>query len=355
MSTGPRSVRWSVPVLFVIAAAAGVAPAPAQAATVAAPRTTTVQCGGGISAISVTPAAGFDPLTATDAQLLANNLPARPADEAGFAIWKTFVLGQLKPTAPTCNLQSTSTWNQPNGAGNGGPRSAAVAPMTTGSCSPNWAGNQVIGATYEDAYGTWKVPLGAGGNTDGHATDSSSWVGIGNGDSSGEPLVQGGSRSALDRGQPYTLWWEVYPENSMQTVLSNVHYGDTIYVHIHFVAGLGQITLDDETYGWSHTYSYSKSGITPDGTAEWIFERPSTGGYFPELANASTTFTQAKASGVGQSLQPLGKLPHQWWTMTTGGSPDVTMANPGGISADGLSFTDAWKAFGRTQADTIDC
>jgi len=31
------------------------------------------------------------------------------------------------------------------------------------------------------------------------------------------------------------------------------------------------------------------------------------------------------------------------------------MANPGGISTDGLSFTDVWKAFGRTQPDTISC
>jgi hypothetical protein len=86
----------------------------------------------------------------------------------------------------------------------------------------------------------------------------------------------------------------------------------------------------------------------PDGNAEWILERPAIGDKtLPILANSTTTFTAAEASGPGQARAPLGQLPHEWWTMVTTSTPHITMANPGAISSSGQSFADDWKAFGR--------
>jgi Peptidase A4 family len=342
--------------LFLGGALSAAADHPANAAATStsadarAPRIATVRCGHGIAAIAYIPAAGFDPLTATNAQLLANNLPQRPAGRKAMTIWRRFVLSQREPTRPACDFKPVRT-HLP--AVSHQVRSAlhpATNPSTSGSCSANWAGNEVYDTTYDDAYGTWTVPLG--GQPSSGFADSASWVGVGEAGTKDQPIVQGGSDSSLGDSVPYSLWWEVVTSSAshMNQVLTNVHYKDTIYVHIHFVAGKGQVTLDDETYGWSHTYTYTSSLMAPDGHAEWILERPESSGDYPMLADATTTFTSAEASGPGQSLAPLGKLPHEWWTMVTTSTPHVTMANPGAISSSGLSFTDQWKAYGRADA-----
>jgi hypothetical protein len=334
---------------------AGAAQEPAAGghpANARAPRITTARCGHHIAALTVTPAAGFDPLTATDAQLLANNLPVRPAGHKALVIWRKFVVGQLKPAKPECNFKTvkTSTVTRPLRL----QRPSATGPATTGSCTANYSGNVADGTTYEDAYGTWTVPLG-GQSSSGHA-ESAAWVGIGVSGTKYYPIIQGGSESDLSVPVPYYLWWEAVTSDSSRQnqVLTRVHYRDTIYVHIHFVYGEGQVTLDDETYGWSHTYTYTASQIAPDGNAEWILERPEEESkYYPILANSTTTFTGAEASGPGQARAPLGQLSHDWVNMITTSTPHITMAAPGSISSNGQSFTDQWKAFGRIDTDGV--
>ncbi len=58
--------------------------APALAGTARTPDATIgtaslLNCGGGVQAVNVTLPAGFNPLTATQAELVANGLPTRPA------------------------------------------------------------------------------------------------------------------------------------------------------------------------------------------------------------------------------------------------------------------------------------
>jgi hypothetical protein len=66
----------------------------ALAANAAAPTITRTACPGGIWAITTKPAKGFDLLTATTAQLEANNYPTPPAktDSAAYEQWKKFAL-----------------------------------------------------------------------------------------------------------------------------------------------------------------------------------------------------------------------------------------------------------------------
>src|ERR1700729_1685615 len=55
--------------------------------------TQVTNCGGGVSAVTVRPAAGLHPLTATPAQLTANGLPLRPTGRTELAAWRKFVTG----------------------------------------------------------------------------------------------------------------------------------------------------------------------------------------------------------------------------------------------------------------------
>ena len=61
-------------------------------------------CGEGWTAVTIVPAAGFDPLTATDDQLEANGLPPRPTDAADLATWTRFVTGRVHQDSSGCGV-----------------------------------------------------------------------------------------------------------------------------------------------------------------------------------------------------------------------------------------------------------
>jgi hypothetical protein len=88
-------------------AIAGVAAAPVFLAAPALAGSTTgtqvvTSCGGGVSAVTVRLPAGFNPLTATSAQLAANDLPLRPAGRVQLAAWRRFVTGGVRAARTTC-------------------------------------------------------------------------------------------------------------------------------------------------------------------------------------------------------------------------------------------------------------
>src|SRR5580692_10345629 len=104
-----RRPIWPLAIAGVAAApvflAAPVLAAPVLAGTVLAGSATSTQvtnCGGGVSAVTVRPAAGFHPLTATPAQLTANGLPLRPAGRTELAAWRKFVTGGVRAARTTC-------------------------------------------------------------------------------------------------------------------------------------------------------------------------------------------------------------------------------------------------------------
>jgi len=305
-------------------------------------------CGDGTTSVTIVPAAGFDPLSATDDQLTANGLPPRPTNPTDLATWTRFVTGQVHQDSTGCGVQAPTA---PDGT-------ARPVVSATGRASGFWGGNVVDSNIYEDAYGSWHVPkAGAPANADAR---SFSWVGIGSGSSSTNLLLQGGSASDYFAigGAAYSLWWEWYPGHTSIDVDNLVNYNDLVSVHVHFVPHSGYVTITDQTTGFSHTYTHTSSVMVPDNTAEWIVERPqlgSSGHYWRDyLSKSTTTFTGAKASAPGYANIPLGQLPHTWRTLQTCVSPIVTMSNPGGISADGLSFTETWLAYGHTD-DDVNC
>jgi hypothetical protein len=333
--------------------------APARAAESAAARdaippvTHTTHCGAGIDAISYTPAPGFDPLTATDAELEANGLPPRPTDSASLALWRgTVKKGPGHSACPTPGPDHDA-------GGTGTPSTvhgpAVVSPASVGKWhSSNWSGYVANGHTYTYAKGEWKI-----GDANGPATDksyySSSWVGVGSGDSKTHALVQAGTDSnEANDFSSFHLWWEVYPQKSSQTITSTAHYGDTVYVSISFTKGHAKMYLRDFDDSDGGTYTYNSSTITPDGTAEWITERPEESGYYPYLADSKTTFTDAYAK-YGSTEKKLGSLPRdevEMWNCQ--GHTKEELDYPGAVSSSGTSFTTHWKHYG-SRVKSSDC
>jgi hypothetical protein len=294
-------------------------------------------CGSGVTAAATLPAAGFNPLTATDQQLLANNLPTRPTDPAELRVWTKFV-STVKPQV-SCSF----TW------GHQGSSAQVISPDASNDCAPdtgcfsaNWAGNVATDENYGEAYGAWTLP--AAGGTGGKNASSSSWVGIGQGLSDSQPLIQAGSESDIDGGSTpnYYLFVEEYPEQS-QVVVSDpgIKPGNTIWVHIAFTHDSAAMTIMDETTGLDKTYTDSGS-ISTDDTAEWIYERTEEGD-LPPLTPAAPSFRQAQAGLYNSSITGVGNLTHYWYTMWNCKSDsDTELAKPGGITNNGTEFSATW-------------
>ena len=70
-------------------------------------------CGAGVSAVNVRLPAGFDPLTATPAQLAANDLPLRPTGRVQLATWRRFVTGGVQAARSTCVFAAVTPSSAP--------------------------------------------------------------------------------------------------------------------------------------------------------------------------------------------------------------------------------------------------
>ena len=348
--------------------------APAHATALAAnpdsvaPSVRYVACPDGSTSVVTTTANGFNPLTATKAQLLANNLPPRPTNSlsGSLSVWQRFVT-TYRPAAdctpaivdPTRHLESAHGAPQPLSA-TAGVSHTGAAPPNTDVHAPNWAGNVAIDTYWNDAYGQFQIqvpqaPMGS-------CAYSAQWVGIGLGNNSTYPLVQSGSwdSACYNRSeQTVYLWWEEVWRgggNSTQSVYTGAHPGDYIWVHINVPNNCGRptMTIEDLTTGWVGSYGGPWTACS-DGTAEWILERPDRGGTFPLLANAAVVFQGADVSGPGVEAASLGSVPHYWYTMwdCPNYGPNYRLAYPGPITSDGEQYENYWQNYGFPSPD--DC
>ena len=313
-----------------------------QAQIDALPATTsTANCGGGVAAVNVTPPAGFEATTATAAELAADNFPPKPTDAPDLAAWTKYVTGPISRSSSCSNLVPMSasellsrSQGQLPASQNSVRRAVQPDGLTRSSTSSNWAGYMATNYAYTDTLSAYYVPYPVSNSGDGIPSYSASWVGVNSTGSSADPIIQAGSES--DGNSAYYLWWEAYPAGFHD--VSSLTNGDRLIVHVHAVANSASFSIDDETSGFDHTYTYTGSfGL--DGHAEWILERVN----FDEMPEDSdTTFNSTDASYPGVSYAALSTLPYTKFTMTCSGQ---TLAQPGAV-VNTNTFTDSWVAFG---------
>ncbi len=292
-----------------VAAAPVFLAAPVLAGTALAGSTAGTQvtnCGGGVSAVTVRPAAGFHPLTATPAQLTANGLPLRPTGRTELAAWRKFVTGGVRAARTTCAFAPVTPSSAPRSivgdikpdqsivgdskpassqsivgdakpasnqsiVGDAKPASAqsivgdatpansqsivgdatpALGTLTPPATAPRPSpgGNRATAATRTVVYGTWRVTRPRNDPT----AAASSWAGIGSG-RAGNPLIQAGSAAGGYFG-PY-LWWRMVPQRpNEQRISLDTAAGDTVYVRIQLRSGTATVTIRDESTGAGGTY-----------------------------------------------------------------------------------------------------
>jgi hypothetical protein len=277
---------------------------------------------------------GFNPLTATVAELNANNYPARPArrNVSAYAQWKRFAVKPAATRSSCAGLHQASR----NVSGLGQARAAAAQPADTTAPSPsqNWAGYVAHNNTYSDALAEWTLPTATGvSGTDDY---SSSWVGIGLGNSSPDPLMQAGSESDWLNGTPqYYMWLQVFPEESKQQIVDfGVNGGDAVGVHVTYTTSGPEFHLWDTTRSFNKQFQVGGSWKN-DGHAEWIYERTAINKEYPYLADAAPTFTSAQATVAGAQF-PLDELPSVPLDMYNCPETQV-IADPGAISGESFA------------------
>jgi hypothetical protein len=268
-----RRPIWPLAIAGVAAAPVFLA-APALAGSTTGARVVT-SCGGGVSAVTVQPPAGFNPLTATPAQLAANDLPLRPAGRIQLAAWRRFVTGGVRAARTTCVFAPVTPSSAPRSivgdakpqsivgdakpqsivgdaraqsiVGDTRPALGTLRPPATAP-RPSAGGNRATAGTRTVVYGTWRVTRPKNDPT----AAASSWAGIGLG-RAGDPLVQAGSSAGGYFG-PY-LWWRMVPQRpNEQRISLNTAPGDTVYVRIQLLRGRASVTIRDETTGAGGTY-----------------------------------------------------------------------------------------------------
>jgi hypothetical protein len=217
-------------------------------------------CGNGVSAVTVRLPAGFHPLTATPAQLTANDLPLRPAGRVQLAAWRRFVTGGVRSVRTTCVFAPVTPSSAPRSivgdaqpassqsiVGDGAPALGTLTPPATAP-RPSPGGSRASATTRTVVYGTWRVIRPKNDPT----AAASSWAGIGLG-RAGDPLIQAGSSAGGYFG-PY-LWWRMAPQRpNEQRISLDTAPGDTVYVRIQLLRGRATVTIRDETTGAGGTY-----------------------------------------------------------------------------------------------------
>ena len=265
-----RRPLWPLAIAGVAAAPVFLA-APALAGPMTGARVVT-NCGNGVSAVTVRLPAGFHPLTATPAQLTANDLPLRPAGRVQLAAWRRFVTGGVRSGQTTCVFAPVTPSSAPRSivgdaqpassqsivgdaqpassqsiVGDGAPALGTLTPPATAP-RPSPGGSRASATTRTVVYGTWRVIRPKNDPT----AAASSWAGIGLG-RAGDPLIQAGSSAGGYFG-PY-LWWRMVPQRpNEQRISLDAAPGDTVYVRIQLLRGRATVTIRDETTGAGGTY-----------------------------------------------------------------------------------------------------
>jgi hypothetical protein len=265
----------------------------------------------GVTAIAGPPK-GFDPLTATNRELLTYGLPQRPdktVDAKAYQIWERAMLA-VKPAAGVAAgtghtssnpMTATDVKAKPFTSREMMPAKSAATSNVDGTVSYdslNWSGIANFNAltkwnvktSFDEVVSVWNVPVSDHPFGDLPCSEGPwyevSWNGI-DGAFNGD-VVQGGSLIYWDGGGcsgsiTYEGWVEWYPSYSILTIYCGsspcpVSPGDDFYTITYGAPGTDEqfVFVEDITQQWSGTFGlpYLTGPGLVGRSAEYIVERP---------------------------------------------------------------------------------
>jgi hypothetical protein len=246
------------------------------------------------------PPAGFDPVTATDAELEQYGLPPRPPinDVTRYARWKTLVTATRVPP----RLEFTKSHHGPV---------QGLNQTSGGATSENWSGYVVDGSanppftgSNSQVYAQWVIPTVTQGICSGTFSWVVQWVGL---DGFGQSdVLQAGSQEIVQNCKPneldYATWYEWYPAGSTNIFIGGDRVNPSDYLEITVwyttTSPHGHAYLLDGTTGKASSVGFNGGAADYKGaTAEWIVERPEDDGNLTNLADYGTqAFFDAQAN-----------------------------------------------------------
>jgi peptidase A4-like protein len=258
------------------------------------------------------PPRGFDPITASPADLAKHGFPTRPDHPEHLERFKR-VFGQMKGRLHY--IEPTFRVNPEIRHGPAASRhfdgKVGVKPPVTGignQFSTIWSGALVFpapGQTFRWIVGEWTIP-NVSSPDDGQTYYCATWIGI-DGDSSvpSRDLCQAGiNMDVTQSGGAFTrncsAWCEWFPGPELPIANFLVTFGDTVAITI-CTTGAGStealIFFANLTSGLATSFLLP-AGTFPDGnqislvgdSAQWVVERPEVGGTTALLANYTELF-----------------------------------------------------------------
>jgi len=246
----------------------------------------------GIKIRTFRPPRGFDPLTASAAEVVKNGFPERPEDSHNLERYRR-VFGQLKDKfdyiEPTFRVNTDRVH---------GPRKRLAAAGT--ETSTNWSGAVVFaprGQSFKWVEGDWVVP-DVDAPTKNQWYYCANWIGI-DGDGSPDVCQAGVECEVYRSGNSFSRniypWWEWYPLSEVQITNLNINPGDMVTMLICTTganATTASVFFSNRTTGASTSLNFS----APAGTklvgncAEWIVEAPTVGGAQSAIADYGEVF-----------------------------------------------------------------
>jgi hypothetical protein len=257
------------------------------------------------------PPAGFDPATASAAQLDEYGFPPRPTDPGALSQWQTEMNNWKGTTPPPPFLTETSAQNDT-------------------VYNDHWSGYVVTEAagTFTHAEAWFIEPTFGSSRCSTNA--ESTWAGIG-GWTTGRLAQDGTAHNEAGIGN-HQAWWEILPGDAVpvnlyghpgvlfDTSVRRITNGFRFYMYDYYSATTKAF---DETGGANNSYDGS--------SAEAIAERPSNNGTVQNLSNFGTlTFSETLANENGfDTYNPTG---HRHGVHMNNGDD---LADPSGIGSSG--------------------
>lgn len=265
------------------------------------------------------PPAGFDPSTASAAQLDQYGFPPQPKDPAAVAQWQAMM----------------STWA---GSAPAPPFLAETTATSDTQFSRNWSGYKVTGPSgqFTQASADYNEPTF--GSSRCTTNEESTWAGIG-GNGSTDPLGQAGTAHNVAGLANHQAWWEVVPGVAMTAINLTTAAGHHFFASTRRITGGYQFFVEDVTTNSSQVLNVMINNYSGD-SAEAIAERPTLNGQPTNLSNFGTlTFTQSLANGNGINTYDPQGIRHGVHMTSDGSSTGTDLADPSAIGSSG-SFTD---------------
>ena len=263
--------------------------------------------------------AGFDPMTASAAELGRYGYPSQPAvseSAKAFARWASTVNSGLTRVVP--QLVRTNIYHRP---------AADVAVRSSrNATSSNWSGYVLVKnkVALSNVTGAWIVPAvqQAFGTCSGEWDYSSQWVGI-DGFKNSPRLFQSGSEANAKcaggtTSTEYYPWVEWLPGPEFELLDSNgsalpFAQGDYLIVMVtatHWSRGKsskssnGNLVFTDVTQNWQTSLAFTAAALHGSSvagqSAEWVIEDPDVGGSLGTLANyVVDPWFEASANDLG--------------------------------------------------------